>query len=306
MRFFCYIVILLSLNSCFYPSYDDNAPVVHRPPFEKLDQKFFNEASNVLSKPEKKIRLDSIVDIKFENYIPGETKPTKNVSYSYTDYVTYRITYVFDYNQNNYVNKISVYKGFIDDIKSKGVLLHHLDFKYDTNDNVVEVKKQYPDNSLSTSYFTYENDKMIKHESVFNGVVGSYEQLSYTNDTVYIDYYNIYDKITSKSKLVLDTYKNITYNYSVVFNPQQYGEWHGGAVNYPKNIYKPMGGVFPENFTIGMSIFNNMGTYYTGTHLNEREYPLSNTLQLNQFFYPEIYQSGDYFLGHKKLYYYTY
>lgn len=306
MRFFFYIAILLSLYSCVYPSPDDNTPIFHRPPFEKLDQKFFNEAASVLSKPENKIRLDSIVDINFENYIPGETKPTKKFSYSYTDYVTYRITYVFDYNPNSYVNKISVYKGFIDDIKSKGVLLHHLDFKYDTNDNVVEVKKQYPDNSLLISYFTYENDKMIKHESVYNGAVDSYEQLTYANDTVYIDYYNIYDKITSKSKLVLDTYKNIMYSYSIVFNPQQYGEWHDGTANYPKNIYKPMGGVFPENFTIGMSIFNNMGTYYTGTHLNEREYPLSNSLQLNQFFYPEIYQSGDYFLGHKKLYYYTY
>ena len=306
MRFFYYVIILLSLHSCVYPSHDDNTPIVHRPTFEKLDQKFFNEASSVLSKPENKIRLDSIVDIRFENFNPNETKPTKKISYDYTDDITYRITYVFDYNQNSYVNKVSVYKGFIDDIKSKGVLLHHLDFKYDSNDNVVEVKKQYTNNSLSTSYFTYENDKMIKHESVYNGVVDSYEQLTYANDTVYIDYYNIYDKVTCKSKLVLDTYKNITYSYSIVFNPQQYGEWHDGTVNYPKNIYKPMGGVFPENFIIGMSIFNNMGTYYTGMHLNEREYPLSNSLQLNQFFYPEIYQSGDYFSGHKKLYYYTY
>ncbi|MBA5793319.1 hypothetical protein H1R17_03005 [Flavobacterium sp. xlx-214] len=305
MRLFYYIVIVLSLYGCAYPSNDDNAPAVHRPPFEKLDQKFFNEASSVLSKPENKIRLDSIIDIKFENYSPGETKPTKNVFYNYMDDVTYRITYVFDYNQNNHVNRISVYKGYIDDVKSKGTLLNQLDFTYDNHDNIVEVKKYYSDNSFVMSYFTYENNKMIKHESVYNSEV-SYEQLSYVKDSVNIDYYNIHNKIISKSKLVLDEFKNITYSSFIVFNSQQVSEWHGGNVNYPKNIYKPMGGVFPENFTIGMAIFNNMGTEYSGMHLDKKEYQLSNSLQLNQFFYPEIFQVGDYFSGHKKLYYYTY
>ena len=293
------LFVILSFVACEQNIDDEPNPNVSEPakfPFEKLDETYFKQASSQLAYPETTLRLDSIVMYNYYKFNP-ETGVSEyqwhrkgNTTYAPPPpEPTNRTTEVFNYDEENKLLRIEHYQEDSDNQFRKGNLEFTEYFSYDENNNLIRIGDLPEENNYYTEYY-YNAGTLIGYKQV-----NSQDEYSYNIEN------NGQNIIVSSENysynLTIDSFKNITKSVTYAYESEYVSEY-----KYPKNIINPYYQMFPSNFI--SDLYENF-IYIDGTTHFFLGGMDSSTLQLNEFYYPEIKQIGSYDLGYRTKYYYS-
>ena len=297
-----YVFLGLSMYSCNVEEDNIEKEKVINYPFEKLDQANFNTITSELKLPNKQVRLDSVVYFTYYQY-----NPTTGISDYQVPYLknalaappppspTHRRTEVYSYNANNNVVVIDHYlNSTIDDLLHKGDFDYSISFLYDLNGNLI--KKGSGEDYYQE--YIYSNNVLIRQ----NGLQSNsnfYSQYETINDKVTEKNYSE-DKLSSTAIFTLDSFGNIR---NIDRNWVGYDTKYNYTFKYPKNIASPFANLFPSNFPSFIYFSDGNGGYkhYSSGILDN----YNVQIQVNEYGFPEVIQSGSYDDGYRTKYYYS-
>lgn len=302
------LVFSFVMFSCTVDNQNEEEVKVIKHPFEALDQSNFNNVSSVLSTPNKNVRLDSVVYITFYQY-----NPNTGVSDYQTNYFkstsagpppplpTHRRSNVFVYNSDNKLTKIyDFFNNKIDDLKQLGDVEYVAVFEYDSNGNLV---KRGSEDGPNDVYYVYEykydtNSNLILKQSMeSNSPHNSVYNMS--GDLLKIENWSA-GKLSSNEDYTLDAFKNIV---NIKRTWEQSTTNYNQTYKYPKNIFNPFANLFPANFAPFIYFSEGNGGYsHFSSGISDK---FHQQIQVNEYGFPQVIQSGSYDNGQKTLYYYS-
>jgi len=296
---FFFLFGLLSLIACDDVIHNDpDVPLPPKYPFESLDEMYFNQTSAQLNYPETLLRLDSVVIYHYYRFNP-ETGVSDYQWYTKTNTTyappppepTNRMTEVFHYDTGNKLERIEIYREESDNQTTKGVLLYTTYFTYDANNNLIRRGDSLEENNNFTEYF-YNERTLVGYKSTYNA---NEEEANIQHDGQNI----IVSTNDYTTTLTIDSYKNLIKcqrNSSYFEHIEEY--------KYPKNIISPYYKIFPYNF-ISHLYWNSMNPSGSTHFSSGPSTSFIQKIQLNEFYYPEIVQTGSYDDGYRTKYYYS-
>lgn len=304
-----FLLTIVAMYSCATDFIDDDTPSVINFPFETLDQTNFNNATQSLTAPPTNIRLDSVVYYRFYNFNPN-TGTSSYDQYNRSENITYappppeptgRTSEHFTYYENGFVkNKVICsnqdYRNV--DIKKRGGVIGIQFFDYDENSNLIQSGYQDLDDTsllIIKSIFNYDQNAQLIQLNMNDGYTSKFSKNG--NELKVQTFYHT-DILTTTNVYTIDHFNNIIKNIETYSN----GE-NAEFFNYPKNIFHPFVNLFPSNFYPHLI----MGAYSGGfTHFSSgRSNSYYESIQLNEFGFPEIIQFGSYDDGYRTKYYYS-